>query len=154
MKHKQENIFTDIIFVSFTVSYKGCTIITKWHQGSTFSNNFPGWVSKTFLQSQNIAVKSKMTFMVAWLPDFQNAIPVCFLLFVYICIAAGDPIMKMKRVGIPLTGLTLPYLLCLSQSRTLISNAICCGLICVQWYWGEKRLFVLLILVDLLTITV
>jgi hypothetical protein len=24
-------------------------------------------------------------------------------------------------------GLTLPYLLCLSQARTLISNAICCG---------------------------
>ena len=31
-----------------------------------------------------------------------------FLSFVYICIAVGDPAID-GRVGIPLTGLTLPY---------------------------------------------
>ena len=37
-------------------------------------------------------------------------------------------------VGIPLTGLILPYLLCLSQTRTWISNDICRVFFCVQWF--------------------
>jgi len=32
-----------------------------------------------------------------------------FYLFVYICFAVGDPI-KRERVGIPLTGLTMPHI--------------------------------------------
>jgi len=32
------------------------------------------------------------------------------LLFVFICITAGDPIIKRERVGFLLTGLTLPHL--------------------------------------------
>jgi len=32
-----------------------------------------------------------------------------FLLFVYICISVGDPIINMVDVGIPLTSLSLPH---------------------------------------------
>ena len=35
------------------------------------------------------------------------------------------------RVGIPLSGLTLPNFVCLSQARTCISDIICRGLFCV-----------------------
>ena len=43
--------------------------------------------------------------------------------FVYICIAVEDSITKKGRVGTPLIDLTL-HMLCLSQSRTCISNLI------------------------------
>ena len=45
-------------------------------------------------------------------------------------------------------------LLCLSQARTWISNFICCGLFLCSMIWGERWLFALLILVELLVFTV
>jgi len=78
--------------------------------------------------------------------------------------------------GIPVNQFIPATFLCLSQAKTWISNVICCGLFYVQWfevigdclfcwYWwncwpslfkleGERWKFVLLILVELLTITV
>ena len=55
-----------------------------------------------------------------------------FLLFVYICFAIGDPVIKRggKR---PINWFNLGTYLCLSQARTWISNIVCHGLFCVQW---------------------
>jgi len=39
---------------------------------------------------------------------------------------------------------------CPSRSSTWISNVICRGLYCSQWFWGERCFF--LILMELLTI--
>jgi hypothetical protein len=46
--------------------------------------------------------------IVCGLRSGSESVP-ALLLFVYICIAAGDPIVKKGRVGIPLTGLILPH---------------------------------------------
>ena len=45
-----------------------------------------------------------------------------FSLYVYIFIVVGDPIIKRGGVGISFTSLTPATLLCLSQSRTWITN--------------------------------
>ena len=43
--------------------------------------------------------------------DHFDWIQICagFLLFIYICIAVGDPIIK-RRVGTPIASLTLPHM--------------------------------------------
>jgi len=65
-----------------------------------------------------------------------------FLLFVYICIIVRYPIIS----GVPLSGLISPRVLCLSQVRTWIHNAMCGCLFVLSysrwevivhfcWYW-------------------
>jgi hypothetical protein len=39
----------------------------------------------------------------------------CFVLFGYICIAVGDTIIKKSMIGVLLTNLIMPQLVCLSQ---------------------------------------
>ena len=46
----------------------------------------------------------------------------------------------------------LCHILCLSQAKTWISTGLYCGVFCVQWF--EVRVLLLVILVELLTITV
>ena len=53
----------------------------------------------------------------------------------------------------PLSGLTSPHFLCLSQARTWISNILCRSHFLCLVSWSERLLSVLLILVELLTIT-
>ena len=38
--------------------------------------------------------------------------------------------------------------LCQSHASTLISNAMCPGLYCSQWFWGQRWLLLLLILME------
>ena len=64
-----------------------------------------------------------------------------FLLFVYICIAIWDPIIKGARVGIPLTDLTsLHFYACpkpgLAFQHTMLWSFFVCSMI-----WGERWLF-------------
>ena len=58
-----------------------------------------------------------------------------FFSFVSICICCWRSSYQEGRVGIPLNGFPLLYVLCLSQARTWISNTICHGLFCVQLRW-------------------
>ena len=59
----------------------------------------------------------------------------CFFLNVYLFwIAHGYPIITRKRVGIPLTILTPPHFLCLSQTKTWISNVTLSWSFYVQWF--------------------
>ena len=59
---------------------------------------------------------------------------ICAGFYNYICIVVGDPTIKIGRVGIPFTSLILPLFLCLSQTRTMISNLICHCLFHIQWF--------------------
>lgn len=54
-----------------------------------------------------------------------------FLLFVHICIFFGN---LLIRLGDPFNWFNSTTLLYLSQTRTWISNAICYGVVCVQWF--------------------
>jgi hypothetical protein len=58
------------------------------------------------------------------------------------------------RVWTLLNSLTMSHFLYLSQTRTWISNVICHGLLCSASSVKMRWLFVLLILVELMTITV
>ena len=81
--------------------------------------------------------------------------------FVYICISVGDPIIKrggpleiqlLRGVVLELINWFNPTtLLCRSQACAII---ICHGLFLSSMIWGQRLMFVLLILVELLTITV
>ena len=74
---------------------------------------------------------------------------VCFYLYMY-CL--GDPIIKRGGVGVDsINRFNTASCLCQFQVRIRISNAICHGLF-VFSCWGERWLFVLLILVELLII--
>ena len=95
---------------------------------------------------------------------------------VYICMFVWDPIIR-RRIGIQWNGLTHTIFLCLSHTRTGMSNVIYRGLFCAQCYgrrvgcfvpnamggelvvlcpmlWAESWLFVLLILEEFLTIII
>jgi hypothetical protein len=54
-----------------------------------------------------------------------------FLLFVHICIFFRN---LLIRLGDPFNWFNSTTLLYLSQTRTWISNAICYGVVCVQWF--------------------
>ena len=71
---------------------------------------------------------------------FFELMQICivFVLSAYICIVSVDPVIKIMRVGIPLTGLTPPY----SQGRIWISNTICPGLCLFNRYWLRCKLVV------------
>ena len=59
-----------------------------------------------------------------------------FLLFVYICIAVGDPVSSYQegRIWDPIIRFNPATFLCLYQARTWISKVICHGpFFCVQW---------------------
>ena len=56
-----------------------------------------------------------------------------FILFVYICVVIGDPIIT-DEVWNPIHQFNPVTFMCLSQARTLISTDIIChGLFCAQW---------------------
>ena len=59
---------------------------------------------------------------------------------------------SQEKVGKPLNGLT-HHIFEPVSSQNLVSNVICCVFLC-SMVWGEMWLFILLILVELLTITV
>ena len=61
-----------------------------------------------------------------------NLCSIC--LFVYICIAIGDPIIKRDSVEIPFYWFNCITFLHLSQAKTWIFIGICHGLLCFQYF--------------------
>ena len=111
----------------------------------------------------------------SWLCDyFKKGKWICvrFLLFVYniIVVVVGDPIINRGRVEIQLTGLTLPYFCACSKPGSGFLNVISYGLFKVFFISSTNitdrheiteilfkvafNTIILLILVELLTITV
>jgi len=52
---------------------------------------------------------------------------IVFVLSAYICIVSVDPVIKMRRVGIPLTGLTPPYVCSCPKPGPGFPHRICRG---------------------------
>lgn len=62
-----------------------------------------------------------------------------------ICVFIGDLIIKSGRVVIPSTGFDPATLLWVSEDRTWVSNAICCGplfFVFNDWWRGDFARFV------------
>ena len=66
-----------------------------------------------------------------------------------ICISVGDPVMKRAVLG-PTDRFNSTIFMYLFQDRTWVSNVICRG----TFLCSERMLFLLVILMELLTITV
>lgn len=61
-----------------------------------------------------------------------------FLLFVFSCIAHGDPIIKSRRVGLPLTSLISPHCCDWSKQRWMDFHRHIWSF-CFQWFDVEGR---------------
>jgi len=63
-------------------------------------------------------------------------------------------VVQKFKLGITSNQFNPATCLYLSQSKSWISNTICCGAFLCSKFWGEMGLFVLLILMELLIVTV
>ena len=72
------------------------------------------------------------------------------------CVAGGNPIINRERVGIPLpvTGFILSHVCAYPKQETGCPTSYVMVYFSCSMIWGERWLLVLMILVELLTITV
>ena len=90
----------------------------------------------SYLNKSNIPYGFEGSFTTAaWLFIFTYIFSIFILgaviVYLYLYIVIGDPVIKRRIVGIPLIGWIPPHF---HQVRTWISNVIYCGLFCVQWF--------------------